>query len=333
MKISNLILIFLFFQIVTINDICFAAPQKTTKNKTPDVQEIKTNDELTWKERFDDWEKRFIKSNIVISEWFDGVADGLDVFLAGKRMTHQKNPSHVKIENSTYSFEGTPIKNLTNINVNLRLPNLEEYWQVKFTSYDETADARGVQKSYLRQTPREQKAGATLGVYRKVGFVRASFQPHIALTDPLNISHSLIFESLADFQKFQVNPKVEFFATPEKGVGVFSALNFKIPLTDIFSLALINEGEYQEKIHLLSSNNGFSIGQIIDDRNNISYTVLLSGNNRPVYNLISYNFSVGFSHLIYKRILDYQLVPFVTLPREENFRPIAGVNLHIGLYF
>lgn len=296
-------------------------------------QENQIAEEHTWKQRFDVWEKTFISSNIVVSEWFDGVAEGLDLFLAGKRITTQKNQSSVKIENSTYTFEGQVPKNLTSLNVNLRLPNVEEYWQLKFSSYDETTESRGVQKSYLRQAPREQKPGATVGVYRRLGFVRVAFQPHIGLSDPLNVSHSLIFESLADFKSFQVNPKLEFYATPEKGLGAFAALNIKIPLTEVFSLTLINEGEYEEKVHRLSSNNGFSIGQIITDKTSIGYSVILSGNNRPVYHLESYTFSIALSHLLYKKILDFQFVPFVTLPRDENFRPIAGGNFHIGLNF
>ena len=78
-------------------------------------------------------EQKFIENNKDISSWFDSAADGLDLFLVGKRITNNKNPSNFKIINTSSSTEGDNFSNTTSLNVNLRLQNLEQYFQLKFT--------------------------------------------------------------------------------------------------------------------------------------------------------------------------------------------------------
>ena len=136
------------------------------------------------------WEKILIQGNINISEWFDSAAEGLDLFLVGKRVTKRKNESNLRVENTTTSSEGQAVVNSWGISVNPRLPNLEEYWHLKFATYDEREDQRNAKNSYLRQTPRQRNYGATVGLFKKLGSVRTAFQPRIELQDPLRISNS-----------------------------------------------------------------------------------------------------------------------------------------------
>jgi hypothetical protein len=278
------------------------------------------------------FEENFIKGDIAVSEWFDGVADGLDLFLVGKRITKKKNETNVNLENATFYTEGGGLKNETALNVNLRLPNLEEYAQLKFTSYDETQD-HGVQSNYLRQQPRERSYGATVGLFKKLGNVRTAFQPRIGLQDPLDISHSLTFESIANFKTYQVNPKVQFFADAKKGPGVFQALNFYLRLTKIYSLTFINEFEYQDRPHLFIGDNGVSLGQMITKNSSMSYGILLISNNQTVYHLETYSFSVAWSHTLYRRILSYQIIPHWDFTRLTDFTGRTGLTFNVSLNF
>lgn len=280
-----------------------------------------------------DWEQSFVKTNMAIGEWFDGVAEGLDLFLIGKKITNTRNETNATISNTTYWNERENPNNTSSFNLNLRLPNVEKYWQLKFTDEEEE---RGVRKerTYLRQEPAQKKYGATVGLFQKLGNVRVAFQPRIGLQDPLDVSHSLAFESVAEVEKkYKVNPKVEFFATPEKGVGVFQALNFQFILTKIYSLTLINEGEYEEKRHLYTVNNGFSIGQMITQRSSMSYGAIVTSLNQPNYQMSAYGFSVSWNHLLYKKILDYQLTPYLNFSRDTNYKGIPGIAFNFNLNF
>ncbi len=97
----------------------------------------------------------------------------------------------------------------------------EKYWQLTFTSYDESED-RGVRNRYLRQTPRERNYGASFGLFKKLGEVRTAFRPRLSFEGNPAISHSLSMESVAEKKRgYRINPKLEFYANPTKGAGAF----------------------------------------------------------------------------------------------------------------
>jgi len=278
-------------------------------------------------------EKAFIFTNIAVSDWFDSAADGLDMFLIGRRVTEAKNKTRFRVENNTYSVEGSDPVNFTGVGVLLNLPNVEKYWKLKFTSYDEQEENRDVRRNYLRQTPREQNYGATVGVFRKLGKVRTAFEPRIELTDPLKISHSLQFESVADMKNYKINPKLEFFASASRGLGTYQRINFNYELSKIFTLTWINEAEYQEKIRFYNVTHGLSLGHFFSEKQVLSYTVLTNSNNRPNYHFDSINFSVAWSEILYKNMLSYQFVPNYDFSRANNFRGRAGASFNITLNF
>lgn len=279
------------------------------------------------------WEELFIKGNIKISEWFDSVAEGLDLFLVGKKVTTRKNESNIRVENSTTSVEGKALVNSWGISVNPRLPNLEQYWHLKFASYDEREDRRNAKNAYLRQTPRQRNYGATVGLIQKLGNIRTAFQPRIELKDPLRVSHSLSFESVVDQKGYEINPKLEFYATPDRGVGAFQALNFHIGLAKDWGLTLINQADYEEKFHIYRVTNGFLVGHQLTDRSSYSYNVIFGSNNRPSYHLESLNLSVAYNEILYRKVLEFQIIPNLDFQKAVNFKGLVGITVNFNFNF
>jgi len=328
LKVALLIFLILFVEV-------FVYAQTDTSAKSGNIQDVENKDGKKEGPFIlnEDLEAQFIEGNIAISGYFDELADGLDTFIMGKRITRRRNETSVKVQNSTIMLDGEGTHNSTSIGLNLRLPNVEEYWMLKFTSYDESEERRGVQRGYLRQTPRQQNYGASVGVFRKLGNVNTSFQPRIDLGDPLKISHSLTFESLAEWPKYSINPKLELFADPNDGAGFYIATNFGFGLSKYYNLTLINNGEYKDKKHLLTTANGFSIGQFVDRRSSISYSLIFNGKNQPNYHLDSYDISVAWSQLVYRKIFDYQLIPYLNFARDHDFRGRPGIIMNLNLNF
>ncbi len=278
-------------------------------------------------------EEDLINSNIYISRFFDSMADGLDLFLAGQQYTEAPNTTSAVFETSSYynSLEG--LRNDISFDVNLRLPNVEEYWQVTFTSYDETAE-RGVSQEYLRTQPRTKNYGATFGFFRQLGNIRTTYQPRVSFTIPVKISHTLSFESIVEKNKsYRINPKFQFYADADKGAGMFQALNFNFALTRRFSLTFINEGDYEDRIATYTVTNGVALGQWFSKTANISYNIFFTSKNRPNYQLYSYNFSAAFSQILYKNVLDYQIQPNIDFSQEHSFVRNPGVNFHLYVRF
>lgn len=279
------------------------------------------------------FQQTLIEKNVAFSKWFESMAEGLDLFLVNKQLEAEKNESNVRVENSTYSVEGGPVRNETVLSVNARLPNLEKYWNLKFTTYDEQEDGRGSDKSYLRQTPRPRNYGATLGIFSKFGKVRTLFQPRIELQDPLNVSQSLAFESVAEYKTFKINPKLEFFASATKGTGVFQAVNFNFVLSPKYSLTLVNEGTYEEKLHRLLVTNGIALGQGISATDAMTYSFYVFATNREHYHLDTYSISASWFHVLVKKILDVQMTPHLDFATARDFRGQAGATLQLMLTF
>lgn len=261
------------------------------------------------------------------------MAEGLDLFLAGHQYTSKKNKTALILESSFYYNEKDYYSNATSLNVHLRLPNLEEYWQVAFTSYDETQE-RGVTQTYLRQNPREQNYGATFGFFRKLGEVRTSFQPRLSFSGTAKISHTLAFESvLQRGENYRANPKLEFYANADKGVGTFQAFNFNFVLSKDLGLTFVNEADYEDRINTYTVTNGVALGQWLSPTANISYNFFVTSQNRPNYQMKSMNVSVSWSQELYKNVLDYQLIPNVDFDHEDKYRGIPGVTLILSLRF
>lgn len=278
-------------------------------------------------------QKTLLKDHNTISTLFDKAADSIDRFLTGQRFSQEQNQTRVTIENTNVLMEGQRINTVNNIGVNLRLPNFEKYWQLKFTNYDQQTSDRGVRGSYLKQNQSEKNYGATVGVFREIDSLRFSFRPRILLEDPLNISHSMAVDTTLKNNYLEFKPKLELFANPEKGTGVFGSFNNSLFLNEIFTLNIINEGEYQEKFHLFTTTQGLSLAQIIDDKSYLSYNLFFVAINRPDYQLDNFNISPAYNCTLYKDILDMQFSPGINFSKESRWHGISYVSISFFLYF
>ncbi len=278
------------------------------------------------------WEEKFIQSNIAVSDFFDSIAKSIDNFLVSNSPTNRENKSSVGLENVSNSTEGQYVDNVTHLIANLRLPNVEDYFQLKFTTFDENEE-RGSKKRYGQPVARKQNYGATVGLFKKLGDIRTSFQPRIELQDPLKVSHSLSFDTSANFTTYEFIPKLELFANPDKGTGIFLALNHRYFLDNTFTLNWINEGEYEEKKRQFSTIIGLSLVQEITEKSTLAYSIFASSNNRTAYHLEAYNFSVTWNHVLYNKILFYQIIPRLSFASEQSFKGAAGLTVVLNLTF
>ncbi len=278
------------------------------------------------------FEKNMIENNKLVAKWLDFVAEKIDIFLAGTKLTTKKNNTTILIDNSTYVNQGRDTANSTSINLNLHLPNVEEYWQLKFTSYDETQEKSELQKATVN-SPRQKNYGASVGLVKKLGRIRANFQPRLALQSPLKISHSLRFEIEAEYDKYKVTPKLEFFANPDDGTGVFFALSPTYTINPIYSLTYINEGEYKDKLHILTVANGISLGKSVSPRASLGYAFVVYSVNQPSYHMDGYSVLYSWNYTIYKKILDYKLTPHLDFAKESSYTGNPGVTFSVGLKF
>lgn len=278
-------------------------------------------------------EKAFIDADKTISGGVDYVAVGIDEFLAGDSGTTRINRSKVVIENVTTSSEGQGIKNKTHLRVSLHLPNVEDSWALRFTTYDEDEEERDAKSRYLRDTPRQTNYGTSVAFFRKLGNIKTTFQPRIQLTNPLKVSHLLKFESESGTKNFKFMPKVELFAKHDKGTGVYTSLNMAFHLSEKYTLNVIDECEYDDRGNYFTGTNGLSLGQGVTKRSSLGYSLLFSSHNRETYHLESYTAATSWSHLLYKNVLHYQVIPRLSFAKSRGYKGVAGIAFSVSLIF
>lgn len=273
-----------------------------------------------------------IETNRTISNWFDREVEKIDLFLVGKSRSNIKNNSSIRLINTTESFEGDNFSNNTTISINPKLPNLERFLKINLSTYVER-DAYLRSKRDIPEDELELEMQDQNEFWHNLITFDAYFEPRVELRDPLRISNTLGFKSTAEYDILTVDPRLEFFADALKGVGVFHGLNFKFELSEVFDLRFMNEAEYEDRIHLYTVNNGVTLNQAITDVDNLGYGVVFTSVNQPSYNLKSYRTFFVWSHVFYKKVLEFQLVPQIEFERVKRFKGMAGVTFNLVVSF
>lgn len=264
------------------------------------------------------------------------IAEGLDHFLIGKKLTRKKNNTQLTLENGVIFKEGSPAEYNLNFNLDLKLPNLEKYWELKFTSYDNQERQRGVQRNYLGQPPKKKKYTAGFSFFnflQALQPIRFDYRPQIYLEDPLNISHSFIFRSTATKKNWTFDPVFEFFANPEKATGVFLGLNLTYEFNKTNSITFINEGEYQEKENVFTATQGYAFGHNLSDTISLSFSNIFVTQTTGSYHLTSFSTAFGYNQLLIKDVLDLQIVPGLLFTKDYGFKGQAITSLNLNLTF
>lgn len=293
-----------------------------------------TKDKILLDSKRKDFEGYFINKSQEFSKGLDAWFEKIDLFLVGKTESLKKNESHLKFKNTFYVLEGKPITQQFFISLNPRFPNLEEYFQLKFTSNENVNDPNSNinQNQYDHRSEKDYKM-PDQGLFSNYEKIKPVFQPKINIQKPLQISYSLLFESGARWDNNYFNPKIEFFADADRGVGVLNSFNNYFKLNDIFNMTLINESEYLDKLHLFSFSNGLSFQQIFTEKVNIYYNSIFYSNNRPHYHLEGVTFSVGWNQAIYKNFLEFQITPQIEFFKESRFKGQIGCFFAVNLNF
>ena len=139
----------------------------------------------------------------ILSRQIDRTADSIDIMLAGRKYTMKKNPSTVSVTEYYTHTEGGVNKISTNFGVNLRLPNVERRWQLRFSSYDEQQENRDLTQQLIHNRPTDRDYGAAVLFFNKLGRIRTMFQPRVQLKNPLEVSYVMRFESDAKVGGFK----------------------------------------------------------------------------------------------------------------------------------
>lgn len=263
----------------------------------------------------------------------DSMAESIDIMLAGKRYTRKPNSSSANVNQFVTYREGGKVDTSTDFGINLRLPNLERRWQLRFTSYDEEEENRDLQQQRVRTRARPRDYGAGLFFFEKLGNIKTTFQPRLELKDPLEVSYVLRFESQAEKGFFRLIPRMDLYADPQKGTGEFLSLEIIMELSKRLELSIQNTEEYRERENFFTTQHGISLDRSLDDKRAVGMGVTAGSHNRYHFHLDSLVASVSYAQLIYKDRLSFALTPFQSFVKNEHFKGKSGVTFTLNMMF
>lgn len=282
------------------------------------------------------WINHFIYYNKYLSQKVDETAHDLDLFISRKSKKKELNKTTITLRSFGAHYEGGKTDSSFNFDVNLRLPNTEEKWRLRFSSYDTNEDERGIRSRQQRLNSRERSYGAGVALMQDLGNIKTSFQPRIELRDPLQTSYTLKFESNGDIEPYKIVPRLDLFADSEKGVGQFLSLHSELSLSKDISIIQFNEEQYENFNNKFSTTHGFSIARQVGKRKGVNATISFysfrSTENRG-YHLSDLTTSLGYSSEPLKRIFVYRLGPSWRFTKNRNFKGEVGFSVEFDLIF
>lgn len=260
-------------------------------------------------------------------------AEQIDVTLAGNRYTNHANDSRLTVSQAITSTEGGIIRNSTNLGVNLRLPNVEKHWQLRFATYDEEKEERNMVQRRVGNAPREREVATSLFFLRKLGDVKVTFQPKLQLKDPLDMSYVLRFDSDAEYKKvFRIEPKLELFADASKGTGEYFSLAFIYQIRKTLALAFESEEEYTSRDHSFTTRHGLTLDYAHSKTDGFGTALIASSANHN-FHLTGIVYNVSWSHVWYKDLLVSGLSPFISFDKSVAFKGKVGATFILTALF
>jgi hypothetical protein len=261
------------------------------------------------------------------------LGDMIDLLLIGERYSSKKNETHLRLISSLYLNDTWDLKPGLGIAFNLHLPNFQEYWNLKFTSYDESRD-RGVKKTIPGEELPE-RFGAELLFLRTLGKLKFNYEPRLEFAKEFGISHKLSVEAAHPvWNSLLLNPKTELFARFDRGPGIYQALNLAQPLVENHQLVLVNQAEFFDRDNVLAVTQGLSHTHSLPElKATLNYLVLFEFSNQQGYHLARYFYTVVFSQVIYDRALEYAIAPSLSFPDAQGFAGSPGLGATLNFIF
>lgn len=260
------------------------------------------------------------------------LAISLDSLLSGPGASmKEKNKTKATISQQVVHREEGRLETSTDFALNLRLPNLEKKWQLRFTSYDEEAEERA------RPTPyspirRDKRYGAGVGFFRNLGRVKVSFRPRLVLRDPLEMSYVLRFETSSKAGPFRLRVKTDLFADAEKGTGEYVEISGEIQAGKT-TFTTTHREEYKERGNEFSTGHSFTTEYPLTQSIGLYQVNSFSSSNRPEYHLTGIDVSAGFGQVIRPDRLYYSFGPSLNFSKSRRFKGEAAISLSASLVF
>lgn len=292
-----------------------------------------------------------VEKNKVVSHKIDNLARRLDSLLANRRDDPAiSNKTTISLLNFLESREGGYLKPRFHIAFNLRLPQLQDKWKLRLSSYDNEDEYEGLGRNRDGAAPRAQKLGTSLGLNKTFANIKTLFRPRIEFKNPLVTSLLLKFNQKISLKNFDIIWTQKFFAHSINGAGESTSVDFEKSITQRVLLRFFNESQYLDQTNIFKAAQGPSLRMELSESMALSNTLSFYSASRtlsgPVtdgsqsnpyftnsYHLTHYQYLLSFSHQIWKRVFHYQISPYLEFAKTQSFKGQAAIKIRAEIIF
>ena len=276
---------------------------------------------------------KVIEKHNEISRELESATEKIDIYVANKKLVDEPNRSKFIIYNNFSIKESGERTYAPHVGVHLHLPNLQKKLRLNFTTYDEDAASRGINKNRYQSTPTETLYGGSFSLFQQLGNLKTEFRPLVEYIRKVQTSYLFRFWSEATRGDFTIEPEAQVFARSDTGTGQYAGLNFGFHINNVNDLTLINEEQYADGDNTMSTNHGIRLNHQFTDKMLGETALIFESNNRPSYHLERYVYRATFEHHIRPEILHYSLTPYLTFDKENDFHARMATDLQVQIIF
>lgn len=277
--------------------------------------------------------KSLIEQNRSVAEKIDQYAEKLDLYFAEDRFTHAKNKTTLSLHNPIKWREGGEVNFSPHFGLMLHLPNTQERFKIRFTSYDEDATETGINRHRYQEPQGDKSYGTSVEVIQELGDIETTFRPRAEWSNKLLTSYLLKFASTVEHSFWSFKPEFQLFARSDLGTGQFLSLNIHVLISDTNAIRIINEEQYADGNNTMTTNHGVELLHFYNERMEHLHSLIFQTANREIFHNEQAIARSEFRHKIRPEILHYSLTPTLIFKKERRFRPTTELNAGLSVIF
>jgi hypothetical protein len=150
---------------------------------------------------------------------------------------------------------------------------------------------------------------------------------------PLNPYMKIHLSKRITSSYFNTNLSQGLILYRQDGFSEVTQVSFDKKLNEMFSLSQGNALAWSDETDKFGLRNSLSLGQLISDRRSMSYSVGATAELSPSFRYISYDASISYRQLLYKKWFFGSLVVGSNFPKDKNFKMESFVGARLEVYF
>ncbi|MFT6069261.1 MAG: hypothetical protein ACJAT2_003450 [Bacteriovoracaceae bacterium] len=254
----------------------------------------------------------------------------IDKFFGSKRSEDSANGTQIKLAYITSKTESQKLDHGGIVKYKLKLPHLESLLKVSFSTDPHEPEEKkegqkhDVQKDLPNQKLVKKRVPRTWSMNVNTG-IKLEIPPQFFTN--LSIRKSLFLG------KWELRGAQEFFWFSRDGFGETTSFDIDRPIRRDILFRLRNSATWTDSEDKFNSTHGPIVFWTLDEKKAISFSASAHGTSKPFWLIESYQSSINYRQLLYKKWFYLETGPSIIYPKAEDWSPVMSYFLKLEVIF